>query len=45
MLRYYFNVIDKPENFNIIARDRSYHGVTVTAATLTGLPISYTHFN
>lgn len=45
MLRYYFNAIGKPEKFKIIARDRSYHGVTVASAALTGLPPNHTHFN
>ncbi len=45
MLRYYFNAIGKPEKFKIIARERSYHGVTVAAAALTGLPVNHTHFN
>jgi adenosylmethionine-8-amino-7-oxononanoate aminotransferase len=45
MLRYYFNALGKPEKFKIIARDRSYHGVTVAAAALTGLPTNHTYFN
>ncbi|MEY8246916.1 MAG: aminotransferase [Bermanella sp.] len=45
MLRYYFNAIGKPEKFKIIARERSYHGVTVAAAALTGLPINQHHFD
>ncbi|MBN1005755.1 aminotransferase [Amphritea pacifica] len=45
MLRYYFNAIGKPEKFKIIARERSYHGVTVAAASLTGLPPNHTHFS
>jgi 4-aminobutyrate--pyruvate transaminase len=45
MLRYYFNAIGKPEKFKIIARERSYHGVTVAAAALTGLSVNHTHFN
>lgn len=45
MLRYYFNAIGKPEKFKIIARERSYHGVTVAAASLTGLPPNHTHFD
>ena len=45
MLRYYFNAIGKPEKFKIIARERSYHGVTVAAASLTGLPINQNHFD
>ncbi len=45
MLRYYFNAIGKPEKFKIIARERSYHGVTVAAASLTGLPPNHAHFD
>jgi 4-aminobutyrate---pyruvate transaminase len=45
MLRYYFNAIGKPEKFKIIARERAYHGVTVAAAALTGLPANHTHFS
>ena len=45
MLRYYFNAIGKPEKFKIIARERSYHGVTVASASLTGLPPNHTNFD
>ena len=45
LLRYYFASIGKPEKRKIIARERSYHGVTVAAACLTGLPINQTHFD
>lgn len=45
MLRYYANAIGKPEKKKIIALDRGYHGVTVAAASLTGLPVMHTHFD
>lgn len=45
MLRYYFSAIGKPEKRKIIARERSYHGVTVAAASLTGLPVNQQHFD
>ncbi|MFY0642315.1 MAG: aminotransferase class III-fold pyridoxal phosphate-dependent enzyme [Bermanella sp.] len=45
LLRYYFNAIGKPEKFKIISRERSYHGVTVASAALTGLPPNHTHFD
>lgn len=45
MLRYYFAAIGKPEKRKIIARQRSYHGVTVAAASLTGLPVNQQHFD
>ena len=44
MLHYYFNVIGKPEKKKIIAFDRSYHGVTMASAALTGLPAMHTLF-
>ncbi len=45
MLRYYANAIGKPEKKKIIALDRGYHGVTVAAASLTGLPVMHSHFD
>jgi 4-aminobutyrate---pyruvate transaminase len=45
MLRYYHAAIGKPEKRKIIARERSYHGVTVAAASLTGLPVMQQHFD
>ena len=45
MLHYYFNVIGKPHKKKIIAFDRSYHGVTMASAALTGLPVMHTHFD
>jgi adenosylmethionine-8-amino-7-oxononanoate aminotransferase len=45
LLRYYHEAIGKPHCRKIIARERSYHGVTVAAASLTGLPITQNHFD
>ena len=45
LLRYYHNAIGKPGKYKIIARERGYHGVTVAAASLTGLPANHTHFS
>ncbi|MEE4189989.1 MAG: aminotransferase [Halieaceae bacterium] len=45
LLRYYNNAIGRPERYKIIARERGYHGVTVAAACLTGLPANHTHFS
>lgn len=45
MLRYYSNAIGKPKKKKIIALDRGYHGVTVAAAALTGLPVMHSHFD
>ena len=45
LLRYYHEAIGKPERRKIIARERSYHGVTVAASSLTGLPVTQKHFD
>jgi len=45
MLRYYANAIGKPQKKKIIALDRGYHGVTVAAASLTGLPMMHSYFD
>lgn len=45
LLRYYFNAIGKPEKKKIIARQRSYHGITVASACLTGLEVNHTNFD
>ena len=45
MLHYYFNVTGRPEKKKIIAFDRSYHGVTMASAALTGLPAMHAHFD
>ena len=45
LLRYYFNAIGKPKKYKIISRERSYHGVTVAAASLTGLAVNHEHFD
>ena len=45
LLRYYHEAIGKPECRKIISRERSYHGVTVAAASLTGLPVTQNHFD
>ncbi|WP_248289532.1 aminotransferase class III-fold pyridoxal phosphate-dependent enzyme [Thalassotalea sp. Y01] len=45
LLRYYFNVIGKPEKKKVISRHRAYHGVTMAASCLTGLPAFHQHFN
>lgn len=38
MVWYYHNAIGKPEKKTFIARKRAYHGVTIAAGSLTGLP-------
>ena len=45
LLRYYHEAINKTGEEKIIARHRSYHGVTVAAASLTGLPVTQNHFD
>ena len=45
LLRYYHEAIGKPHCRKIIARERSYHGVTVAAASLTGLLVTQNHFD
>ncbi len=38
MVWFYNNALGKPKKKTIIARERAYHGVTVAAGSLTGLP-------
>lgn len=45
MVWLYNNLRDKPQKKKIIARQRSYHGVTVVAASLTGLPHMHKAFD
>jgi 4-aminobutyrate--pyruvate transaminase len=42
---YYFNAIGKPQKKKLIARERGYHGVTVMAASLTGIPGNHADFD
>jgi 4-aminobutyrate--pyruvate transaminase len=42
---YYHNAIGKPAKKKIISRLRAYHGVTVAAASLTGLPNNHRDFD
>ena len=45
MAWYYNNAIDRPNKKTIIARQRAYHGVTVAAGSLTGLPYAQDGFD
>jgi adenosylmethionine-8-amino-7-oxononanoate aminotransferase len=45
LLRYHHDVTGRPEKRKIIARERAYHGVTVAAASMTGLPANHAHFS
>ncbi len=42
---YYNNILGKPLRKKIISRKMGYHGVTVAAASLTGLPPLHAHFD
>lgn len=41
---YYNHVLDRPQKRKIIARDRAYHGLTVMAGSLSGLPAFHRTF-
>ena len=45
LARYYFNAIGKPEKKKIISRQKGYHGVTMAAASATGLPPMHKGFD
>ena len=45
LIWYYNNARGKPEKKRIIGRRRSYHGITVTAGHLTGLPYARSGFD
>ena len=45
LLRYYYNAIGQPAKRKIIVRAAAYHGVTVAAASLTGLAGNHAHFD
>jgi 4-aminobutyrate--pyruvate transaminase len=45
MVWYYNNAIGRPEKKKIISRLRGYHGVTVAAGSLTGLPYAQQDFD
>jgi 4-aminobutyrate--pyruvate transaminase len=42
---YYHNAIGRPQKKKLIGRMRGYHGVTVAAASLTGIPANHTDFD
>ena len=42
---YYNNARGKPEKKKIISRKKGYHGVTIVAASLTGLPTNHNQFD
>ncbi|MCM0044110.1 MAG: aminotransferase [Burkholderiaceae bacterium] len=45
LVRYYHNAIGKPAKKKIIARNKGYHGVTLAAAALSGIPTMHKHFD
>ena len=45
LVRYYNNLLGRPEKKKIIARDRAYHGLTVASGSLTGIPIFHRAFD
>ena len=45
LVRYHAAATGRPERVKVIARDKGYHGVTIAAAALTGLPTNHAHFS
>ena len=45
LMWYYHNLIGRPERKKIISRHGAFHGVTVAAGSLTGLPPFHRHFD
>jgi len=45
LIWYYNNALGRPQKKKIISRQRAYHGVTVAAASLTGLPANHRDFD
>ncbi len=45
LIWYYNNALGRPEKKKIISRLKAYHGVTVAAASLTGLPNNHRDFD
>jgi 4-aminobutyrate--pyruvate transaminase len=45
LVRYYWNARGRPAKKKIIARDKAYHGVTVAAASMSGIASMHQHFD
>ena len=45
LVRYYHNATGRPAKKKIIARNKGYHGVTLAAASLSGIPTMHRHFD
>jgi adenosylmethionine-8-amino-7-oxononanoate aminotransferase len=42
--RFYWNLRGRPSKVKLIARERSYHGATLAACAMTGLPVFWKYF-
>lgn len=45
LIWFYNNAIGRPEKKKIISRVKGYHGITIAAGSLTGLPYNHTDFD
>ncbi|MEE9418046.1 MAG: aspartate aminotransferase family protein [Desulfatiglandaceae bacterium] len=45
LIWYYNNAVGRPEKKKIISRIKAYHGVTIAAGSLTGLPFAHQDFD
>lgn len=45
LVRYYNNVLGRPQKKKVISRDRGYHGSGIASGSLTGLPTFHNHFD
>jgi len=45
MVWYYNNALGRPKKKKFLARNKSYHGITVAAGSLTGLPVNHRDFD
>ncbi len=45
LVHYYNNARGRPNKKKIIARDKAYHGVTVAAASMSGIAMMHQHFD
>jgi L-2,4-diaminobutyrate transaminase len=45
LVRYYHNLLGKPDKKKIISREGAYHGLTCAAGSLTGIPVYHKAFD
>jgi 4-aminobutyrate--pyruvate transaminase len=45
MVWYYNNAVGRPEKKKVISRLKAYHGITIAAGSLTGLPVNHKMFD